>query len=61
MPVIGAGCHELRIEDQGTWRIIYRIDHDAIVIGAVFSKKTRQTPKTVIAVCRKRFWEYDHA
>ena len=39
MPSIGARCHELRINDeQKTWRIIYRIDSDAIVIVEVFTK-----------------------
>ncbi len=34
MPIIGSGCHELRIQDKHkTWRIIYLIDVDAIVIG----------------------------
>jgi phage-related protein len=38
MPVIGPRVHELRINDRDlTWRIIYRIDEDAIVIGDVFS------------------------
>ena len=41
MPSVGRRCHELRIPDEsGTWRIIYRIDEDAIVILDVFSKKT---------------------
>jgi phage-related protein len=32
MPSIGSRCHELRIDDQDkTWRILYRIDNDAIV------------------------------
>jgi len=52
----------LRINDERmTWRIIYRIDSDAIVILEVFSKKSRTTPKAIIDVCRKRLWEYDHA
>ena len=34
MPGIGARCHELRVRDEGqNWRIIYRIDSDAIVIA----------------------------
>ena len=42
-------CHELRIGDRGTqWRIIYRVDDDAIVIAHVFSKKTGKTPKSTI-------------
>jgi phage-related protein len=32
MPWIGSRCHELRIDDQvKKWRVVYRIDHDAIV------------------------------
>jgi phage-related protein len=50
MPAIGEGCQELRIVDVNTtWRIIYRVDPDAIVIVDVFSKKSRTTPKSVIA------------
>lgn len=60
MPSIGARVHELRINDQNaTWRIIYRIDDDAIVIADVFSKKTRRTPKQVIDVCQQRLSRYD--
>ncbi len=62
MPSIGARCHELRINDEAaTWRLIYRIDDDAIVILEVFSKKTQQTSKKVIDVCKKRIKEYDNA
>ena len=60
MPVVGPRCHELRIVDENaTWRIVYRIDTDAIVIGDVFSKKTQATPKSVIDACKRRFKEYD--
>lgn len=60
LPTIGSRCHELRINDESaTWRIIYRIDTDAIVIGDVFSKKTQATPKSVIDACKRRFKEYD--
>jgi phage-related protein len=62
MPSIGARCHELRINDAGSsWRVIYRIDSDAIVILEVFAKRTSATPKTVIATCRRRLKEYDNA
>ena len=62
MPSIGTRCHELRITDAGgNWRLVYRIDSDAIVILEVFAKKTGTTPKTVIATCRKRLKEYDNA
>jgi phage-related protein len=44
-----------------TWRIVYRIDQDAIVILEVFSKKTARTPKRIVDVCQKRLKEYDNA
>ena len=60
MPSIGGGCHELRINDaQATWRIVYRIDSDVILILEVFSKKTQKTPKTVIDACIRRLKDYD--
>jgi len=37
-----------------TWRIIYRLDTDAIVIVEVFAKKTSATPKTIIESCQER-------
>ena len=62
MPSIGARCHELRINDADTtWRLVYRIDPDAIVIAEVFAKKTEKTPKDVIQACKKRLKEYDDA
>lgn len=62
MPSIGSGCHELRINDQTkTWRIVYRVDADAIILAEVFEKKTQQTPKSVLDICRKRLSEYDQA
>ena len=61
MPSVGKRCHELRIpDDKANWRIIYRIDADAIVIAEVFSKKTGKTPKNVIATCKTRLREYDN-
>jgi len=60
MPSIGRRCHELRIlDDEKTWRIIYRIDSDAILILDVFAKKTRQTPKRVIDNSKRRARVYD--
>lgn len=60
MPSVGARCHELRITDADkTWRIMYRIDEDAIVILEVFAKKTGTTPKRIINICKQRLREYD--
>lgn len=60
MPSIGRRCHELRIADKdGTWRIVYRTDTDAIVILEVFVKKTGKTPKRIIDICKQRLKDYD--
>jgi len=62
MPSIGRNCHELRITDANViWRIVYRLDRDAVVIAEVFSKKTQKTPATMIGVCQRRLREYDDA
>ncbi|MGD0339009.1 MAG: type II toxin-antitoxin system RelE/ParE family toxin [Bacteroidota bacterium] len=61
MPGIGVRCHELRINDrEKIWRIIYRIDPDAIVIFEVFEKRTQRTPKSVIDNCKRRMRLYDN-
>ena len=60
MPSIGKRCAELRIVDENvTWRIMYRVDPDAVLIADVFAKKTQSTPKSVIDQCKKRFVAYD--
>ena len=59
MPSIGPGCHELRVHDENlTWRIVYYLGREAIVILDVFAKKTRATPKRVIDIARKRLDMY---
>ncbi len=60
MPTIGPRCHELRVPDeQVTWRIIYRLDPDAVVLADVLAKKTQATPKQVISACQRRLRHYD--
>ena len=60
MPSIGTGCHELRVNDKNmTWRIIYRIYADAILILEVFEKKKNKTPKSTIDICRQRIKRYE--
>lgn len=62
MPTVGPRCHELRIQDEDrSWRIVYCIDADAIVILEVFRKTTNQTPRWVIANCRRRLSQYEAA
>jgi phage-related protein len=62
MRAIGRRVHELRVNDREvrlTWRIVYRIDPDAILVVHWFDKKTQRTPKSVIDLCRRRLQEYD--
>ncbi|MCA1838000.1 MAG: type II toxin-antitoxin system RelE/ParE family toxin [Actinobacteria bacterium] len=62
MPSMGKRCHELRIIDEGaTWRLIYRVDQDAIIIVEVFAKKTSATPRPVIESSKTRLRKYDQA
>jgi phage-related protein len=64
MPEVGARVHELRVRDRensSTWRILYRIDSDAILVIDWFSKKTQKTPKSVIDTCKARLKRYDGA
>ena len=62
MPSIGSRFHELRVVDENkTWRIVYRLDDDAIVILDVFDKKTEKTPKKVIENCIRRMKLFDSA
>ena len=42
-----------------TWRIVYHIEDDAIVILEVFQKQTQQTPHSVIEACKRRIRLYD--
>ena len=56
---IGAACHELRVDDGDvTFRILYHVAKEAIVILEVFQKKSRATPKQVIDVAKKRLRGY---
>ena len=60
MSSIGTRCHELRIIDENlTWRIIYRFYTDAILILDVFEKNTNKTPKLIIDICKQRINRYE--
>ena len=60
MPDIGPRCHELRIrDDRTTWRVVYRLDPDAVLVLDVFAKSTRATPHHVLQACRQRWIRYD--
>ena len=60
LPIVGPRCGALRIRDGAhNWRIMYRIDPDAILVLEVYAKKTRQIPKAVIDRCKQRLRAYD--
>ena len=60
LPDVGRRCGALRVRDaEHNWRIMYRIDSDAVLILEVYSKKTRKIPNKVIERCRKRLRQYD--
>jgi len=62
MPVVGARCHELRIQDENrTWRVMYRVDADAILIADVFAKTSQTTPAIAIKNSQRRLRAYDDA
>jgi hypothetical protein len=44
----------LKAAAQNGW-----LDHDAVIIGEVFRKKTPSTPGPVIATCKRWFEAYD--
>jgi phage-related protein len=59
LPDVGRNCHELRVIDrEDTWRIVYHVAPDAVVILEVFSKKTRILPKQVATAAKRRLREY---
>lgn len=62
MPVIGARCHELRVQDEKrTWRIVYRVDSDAVIIAEAFAKTSQATPRAAIQLSQDRLRRYDQA
>ena len=59
---VGKRCGALRVRDAGhIWRIMYRIDSDAILVLEVYAKKTPKIPDEVIKRCQDRLKRYDEA
>jgi phage-related protein len=61
MSSIDDRCHELRVNDLNNnknWRVVYRIDDDAVIILEVFAKTTKKTPDLIIDRCQKRLRLY---
>lgn len=62
LPVVGPGCGSLRVRDGGhNWRIVYRLDADAVIVLEVYAKKTARIPQEIIGRCRRRLRDYDAA
>lgn len=60
LPDVAPRCGALRVRDaEHNWRIMYRIDSDAIVVLEVYPKKTRKIPNDVIERCKQRLRQYD--
>jgi phage-related protein len=49
----------VKVDADVTWRLMYRLDPDAVLIGEIFAKKSRTTPKAVIDTCKMRFKQYN--
>src|SRR5262249_21770013 len=62
MPTIGPRCHEIRVRDENrSWRVVYRIDPDAIIIAAVVFQTTKETSEKDIKRCQQRLKAYEEA
>jgi phage-related protein len=62
LPDVGQRCGALRVPDaEHNWRIIYRVDADAVLILDVYPKKTPKIPDKVIERCKRRVRLYDAA
>lgn len=56
MPSIGIGVREIRVRENGAYRLIYVAKFsEAIYVLHAFEKKARKTPKPDIALARTRF------
>lgn len=62
LPIVGPRCGALRIRDQEhNWRILYRLDADAVLVLDDYAKKTRTIPQEVLDCCKSRLRAYDDA
>jgi phage-related protein len=62
LPDVGPRCGALRVRDaEHSWRIMYRIDADVVLVLDVYSKKTRKIPDEVIERCQRRLKQFDAA
>jgi len=57
-PDVPRGVVRVRDAEQN-WRIMYRIDVDAVLVLDVYAKKTRKIPDEVLTRCQQRLKHYD--
>ena len=58
----GRSCYELRVRDAGVnWRLVYRVDDDAIVVAGLFRKTSWAATGQLIEVSRSRLAQHDAA
>ncbi|HEV7225757.1 MAG TPA: type II toxin-antitoxin system RelE/ParE family toxin [Pirellulales bacterium] len=58
----GPRCGALRVRDAAhNWRIMFRLNADAVLVLDVYAKKTRSIPDEVIQRCKLRLKRYDAA
>jgi phage-related protein len=56
MITIGAGVYEIRIKEQGEWRVIYVAKFsEAVYVLHAFHKKTQKTRSEDIELAAKRY------
>ena len=55
MPTVGRGVREIRIHNEGQYRVIYVAKvHDAVYVLHAFQKKTQKTRKQDVEIARRR-------
>lgn len=54
----GAAPYEFA-DAQHNWRIVYRVDQDAVLVLEVYAKMTRKIPDEVLERCKRRLRQYD--
>jgi phage-related protein len=60
LPTVGPRCGALRVrDDKHSWRIMYRLDANAVLVVDVYAKKTPKISDEVIARCKRRLKDYD--
>lgn len=56
MPSVGLGVREIRVHEDGEYRVLYVAKlPEAVYVLHAFGKKTRKTPKQDIAMAAARF------